>query len=149
MSPPRHIRAATMDDCADIARLSGELGYPSSIEQIGANLGKLLGSVDCFVAVAAEAGARVSGWMVVERRLALESGEQAEITGLVVANSARRTGVGRALVSAAEQWAAERGLTNVRVRSNIARGESHPFYERLGYMRSKTQHCYAKHLSEP
>jgi hypothetical protein len=32
------------------------------------------------------------------------------------------------------------------VRSNVVRAESHPFYERLGYVRSKTQHAYRKHL---
>jgi hypothetical protein len=32
------------------------------------------------------------------------------------------------------------------VRSNVARAESHPFYERLGYVRTKTQHAYRKRL---
>jgi GNAT superfamily N-acetyltransferase len=84
--------------------------------------------------------------MVVERRVSLESGEAAEITGLVVAASARRTGVGKALVSSAEQWTARQGLTAIRVRSNITRAESHPFYERLGFLRKKTQHTYEKPL---
>ncbi len=60
--------------------------------------------------------------------------------------SARRMGIGKALVSAAEQWTARQGLTSIRVRSNISRAESHPFYERLGFIRKKTQHAYAKPL---
>jgi hypothetical protein len=28
----------------------------------------------------------------------------------------------------------------------VARTESHPFYERLGYARAKTQHAYRKRL---
>jgi hypothetical protein len=32
------------------------------------------------------------------------------------------------------------------VRSNVTRTESHPFYERLGYARVKTQHAYRKRL---
>jgi predicted N-acetyltransferase YhbS len=32
------------------------------------------------------------------------------------------------------------------VRSNVVRSGSHPFYERLGYARSKTQHAYRKAL---
>ena len=33
------------------------------------------------------------------------------------------------------------------VRSNVTRPESHPFYERLGYERIKTQHSYRKTLA--
>jgi hypothetical protein len=37
-------------------------------------------------------------------------------------------------------------MRSISVRSNVARLESHPFYERLGYVRTKTQHAYAKQL---
>jgi GNAT superfamily N-acetyltransferase len=59
---------------------------------------------------------------------------------------ARRSGAGRALVAAIERWAASRGVAQVSVRSNVVRVESHPFYERLGYTRVKTQHSYRKNL---
>jgi GNAT superfamily N-acetyltransferase len=55
--------------------------------------------------------------------------------------------VGRALVAEVEGWASARGLREVSVRSNVARAESHPFYERLGYVRAKTQHVYRKVLA--
>lgn len=141
------IRPAQIDDSAEIARLSGELGYPRSDEDIRSSLKMLLESSKCLVAVASGHENRLSGWIVVERRTLLESGETAEITGLVVSASARRTGVGKALVSCAEQWAAGQGLPSIRVRSNIRRAESHPFYARLGYVRKKTQHTYEKPLS--
>jgi GNAT superfamily N-acetyltransferase len=86
------------------------------------------------------------GWVAAERRLLLESGERAEIVGLIVTADARRSGTGLALVKAAEEWAAEQGMQTISVRSNVARLESHPFYERLGYVRTKTQHAYAKQL---
>ncbi len=141
------IRPAQLDDSDEIARLSGELGYPRSAQDIRSALKMLLESPRCQVAVASGHENRLSGWIVVERRTLLESGETAEITGLVVSASARRTGVGKALVSCAEQWAAGQGLPSVRVRSNISRAESHPFYERLGYARMKTQHTYEKPLA--
>ena len=47
---------------------------------------------------------------------------------------------------AVEEWAAERGLGQLSVRSNIVRAESHPFYERLGFVKLKTQHAYRKQL---
>jgi hypothetical protein len=31
----------------------------------------------------------------------------------------------------------------------VVRAESHPFYERLGYLRTKTQHAYRKTLRQP
>ena len=58
----------------------------------------------------------------------------------------RGRGVGRRLVQAAEAWASARGLDQMAVRSNVGRAESHPFYERLGYVRAKTQHAYRKRL---
>ena len=64
--------------------------------------------------------------------------------GLVVDSTARRRGVGRELVDVAENWALAHGLSSLTVRSNSARALSHPFYESLGYSRSKTQHVYTK-----
>lgn len=153
MSSSAVIRPARPSDAAEIARLSHELGYPATADQLRARLAELLGSSRCLVAVA-EAGEggredRLAGWIAVERRLSLESGEGAEITGLVVAASSRRTGVGAALVATAERWVREHGLASVRVRSNVVRPESHPFYRRLGYAAVKTQHVYEKRLSRP
>lgn len=140
------LRPARPDDAEEITRLSVELGYPAAPEAIAANLSALLASARYLVTVAAQ-GPRLLGWAVVERRLALESGERAELTGLVVSASARRMGIGKALVSAAEQWGSEQGLESIYVRSNVARQESHPFYLGLGYNRKKTQHTYEKRLA--
>jgi len=140
------VRPARPDDATEITRLSVELGYPASLAAITANLATLLASARYLVSVA-DQGSRLLGWAVVERRLSLESGERAELTGLVVSASVRRTGIGKALVSAAEQWGSEQGLTSIYVRSNVARQESHPFYLGLGYARKKTQHTYEKRLA--
>ena len=139
------IRPARPDDSEEISRLSAELGYPASVGAIGSNLAALLASARYFVSVA-ERGSRLLGWAVVERRLMLESGERAELTGLVVSASARRMGVGRALVAAAEHWGLGQGMKSIYVRSNVAREESHPFYLGLGYHRKKSQHTYEKLL---
>jgi GNAT superfamily N-acetyltransferase len=136
-------------DAAEIARLSLDLGYQTTVEQTRASLNSMLGESRYFVAVASAEAGHLLGWAVAECRRTLESGESAEITGLVVGASTRRLGVGRALVAAAEHWALERGFSSIRVRSNISRVESHPFYERLGFQRTKTQHAYQKKLSPP
>jgi hypothetical protein len=51
------------------------------------------------------------------------------------------------LVSDAEQWASQLGFDAICVRSNVLRDTSHPFYERVGYVRRKTQHFYVKNLA--
>ena len=86
------------------------------------------------------------GWIAAERRLILESGDIVEIVGLVVDTTQQRSGIGRALVVATEQWAASLGVSTLWVSSNVTRTASHPFYESLGYVRIKTQHAYAKTL---
>ena len=140
------IRVAQAGDAAEIARLCEELGYPARPEDLAARLPFLLGDEKQWVAVAIWREPKVMGWIAAERRFLLESGERVEIVGLVVDPAARREGIGKALVSEAERWAASRGISTVFVRSNIARRESHYFYDRIGYKRTKTQHAYTKVL---
>lgn len=146
------IRGACSADAAEVARLSGLLGYPAERAGMLARLQALAVSADHWVAVAAPlgapsgAGVPLGGWMHVARRIALESGEFAEILGLVVEPAARRGGVGRSLAAAAEHWARTQRLARLTVRSNVARSESHAFYPALGFARSKSQHVYSKAL---
>ena len=140
-----HIRPAAATDAAEIARLTTLLGYPASTEEIARRLDILLPSASYFIAVA-EGSSGLVGWVAAERRVLLESGERAELVGLIVDPDARRSGMGRALVRAAEEWAVGQRFDLISVRSNVARVESHPFYESLGYARLKTQHAYAKQL---
>ena len=141
------IRCAQAADASEIARLSGELGYPNSPGDIAARLSVLLADADHFIAVAVGDEPRLCGWVAAERRLLLEYGERVELVGLVVGADARRTRLGSALVAQAEDWARSRGAGTIVVRSNTARVESHPFYEALGYVRTKTQHAYSKSLA--
>jgi len=139
------VRRAIAADAARIAELSGVLGYPVEPRVLSVRLAHLLARDDNAVFVAV-AGDRVVGWIHGAEHELLEVGPMCEILGLVVDASARRRGAGGALVGAVEEWAASRGLPQVSVRSNIVRLESHPFYERRGYTRVKTQHSYRKHL---
>jgi len=140
------IRPADPHDAAELARLAAELGYPASAAAMRLRLQWLEGRDDAVLAAAA-AGAPLLGWIHVGRRVALESGECAEILGLVVGAAARRLGVGKRLVAAAEAWSRDRGLDRIVVRSNAARTESHRFYPALEYALAKSQHVYQKTLA--
>jgi len=48
----------------------------------------------------------------------------------------RGRGVGRALVSAAEEVLAGEGCGLLEITSNVRRADAHAFYERLGYERT-------------
>jgi GNAT superfamily N-acetyltransferase len=137
------IRRAEVADAAEMARLAGELGYPMTPAEMTRRLAVLLPNERHYVAVAVR-GERLLGWMHVEHRFSLEGGDRCELMGLVVDATARRHGLGRGLVDVAENWTLARGQSSLTVRSNAARELSHPFYESLGYARSKTQHAYTK-----
>lgn len=144
---PLSLRTARVADATAIAGLSTQLGYPSTPEQAAARLGRLLQMPDHAVLVAERAG-RVVGWAHVEQRVNLESGDRAELMGLVVDAEARRSGIGGKLVAAVEQWAAARHLGIMVVRSNVTRDASHAFYRRHGYQSVKSQHVYQKSLAD-
>lgn len=141
------IRPARSNDATALAQLTHELGYDASPAMISARLMTLLAS-ERYEILVAEGKNALLGWVVVERRIALEFGERAELTGLVVSSEARRSGVGRGLVTGAEAWARRRGLASIFVRSDVTRQASHPFYESLGYLHTKTQHVYEHELRD-
>lgn len=140
------LRLAVDADAAEIARLTRQLGYPATAADTATRLPHMLALSHHFICVAAGVGDRLHGWIAAEDRLLLEYGRRVELTGLVVDAEVRRSGIGHALVAAAERWAHERGVDRITVRSNVVRVEAHLFYECLGYVRHKTQHSYDKRL---
>ncbi len=115
--------------------------HPKDIE---ARLAMFEDLAEKYVAVATLTDSKLLGWIAAEHRVLLESGDRIEIVGLVVDATARRQGIGKTLVAAAESWAMARGIATIFVRSNVARNASHRFYESIGYERAKTQHAYTK-----
>jgi N-acetylglutamate synthase-like GNAT family acetyltransferase len=148
VTDPIIIRPALIGDVPRLAELSGVLGYPVVVEQMAARVARLLARGEDALLVAERAG-HVVAWIHAGEQELVESGRRCEILGLVVDAEQRRSGIGGRLVAAIEAWAHRRGLNEVSVRSAITRSESHPFYERLGFVRVKTQHVYRKRISPP
>jgi GNAT superfamily N-acetyltransferase len=140
------IRKGEVGDAARLAELSDALGYPVEARVMKDRLENILPKPGHAVFVAEMSNERVVGWIHAAEQEILEVGSFCEILGLVVAAGQRGQGIGRRLVESVEQWTLERGFEEVSVRSNVARTESHPFYERAGYVRVKTQHAYRKRI---
>ena len=141
------VRALREDDLDRAASLTAQLGYAASVEQLRARLACILGRPEHALFAADRAGS-VAGWLHAQAQHRFESDPFVEITGLVVADDTRRSGVGRVLVGAVETWARALGYTHLQVRSDIRRPESHAFYRALGFSLKKTQHNYALNLCE-
>ena len=139
------IRPMTASDTDRVAQLMTQLGYPSTSQQIAKRFERIDGQSNQALFVADDEGQVVASVHVAANPY-LENDPSAEILGLVVADGYRSQGVGRALVSAAEAWAATLGCGLLRVRSNTIRTRAHAFYDRAGFQRVKTQLCFEKNL---
>ncbi|MBL9120967.1 MAG: GNAT family N-acetyltransferase [Phycisphaerae bacterium] len=137
------IRRATREDIERVAELAGQLGYPSGVEAMAARYEVLDADPD-RVLVVATLGDRVVGWMEYGVRESFLSGRHAEIAGLVVDGTARRSGIGRALVQWAESEAKARGLSRLRLTSNAQRVEAASFYPALGFTQTKLSRVFEK-----
>lgn len=138
------IRAARLEDAAEIAELTTALGSPGSAEDLARRLGELEPR-EHLVLVVEEAG-RVAGWVHVFRSQRLQADPFAELGGLIVTAEARGRGLGRALLQRGEAWARNNGCARLRVRSRQRRAAAHRFYERVGYQPIKKQQVFDKDL---
>ncbi len=137
------IRLATAADAEDLARLSGQLGYPATPGEAMQRLQEVNRHSEHAVFVA-EADGRLAGWMHVFVRPSLTTESSAELAALVVDEHCRSHGIGQALIAEAERWAREQGCRMVTLRSNVKRLRAHAFYERLGYETIKTSKSFRK-----
>jgi GNAT superfamily N-acetyltransferase len=116
-----------------IAALITQLGYPATSSEISDRLAYWLPDPMSVILVA-EADGRVVGSLSLHAIPYLErTGRWARIESLVVDESARGTGAGRALIAAAEQTARHWNCLTVEVTSLRSRTDAHAFYRKVGY----------------
>lgn len=140
------IREIDITDADAAARLSGELGYAVSAKVMEDRIRRVTELADHAVFVA-HVQDRVVAWIDVGAIHHLQAEPSCEIGGFVVSDGFRSAGIGRRLIARGEQWARERGLTRMIVRSQIAREAAHRFYLREGYERTKTSAVFTKTLA--
>jgi GNAT superfamily N-acetyltransferase len=150
------IRVARIKDIPDITRLNAQLGYPEISEIILRRFRRLRKdrrNHRVFVVVTGAAGSLsdrsrnpVIGWVHIFIDRLLTVGPRAEIGGLVVDAAWRGRGVGSALVCRAEEWARERGISPLVIRTNVIRTGAHTFYDKSGYQLAKQSNVYTKEI---
>jgi GNAT superfamily N-acetyltransferase len=145
VDPPRlRIRVADAVDGEALAALLGQLGFEASADELADRIGRLSRMAEPVLV--AKLDDQVAGCLtwhvmtVLHRPLPV-----GRITMLVVAETARRKGIGRALVEAAEARLTARGCGLVEVTSNVKLRAAHAFYRHLGY--DQTSHRFAKALN--
>jgi GNAT superfamily N-acetyltransferase len=129
------IRPARPGDAPAVSRLLGELGHPAPEADVRARLSELERLPGHVVLVAEDASgvsAVASGFVT---PILHRPGVTGRISVMVVAESARGTGVGTGLLTAMEEALVARGATRLELTSNLRRADAHAFYERRGWTR--------------
>lgn len=127
-----HVRRADRNDAHSIARLLGQLGYPTAAPAIPERLERLAagGRSAAWVAVVDDA---IVGLATAHVYSALNRARDvASLTLLVVDEAARRSGVGRALVGAVEEFAREADCERLTVTTHEDRAGAQAFYPSIG-----------------
>lgn len=140
------IRPAVLDDAPQLAPLAGQLGYPSTADQVATRLREILQHTDHIIFVAERNGSGLAGYIEAFPFRTIGSNPRIEIGSLVVDESCRSQGVGHLLMDRAEEWARSHGFKEAGLRSNVIRDRAHCFYENLGYRVNKTQKSFRKQL---
>lgn len=142
------VRHAKVVDAAEIAACLSALGYGTTSGLVTERLVSFADSSTnaVFVASANDLASLLGVVSVHLLPLFHATGLLGRITSLAVNPSARGTGVGRALVSAAEQWAWSEGAQRMEVTSGDHRPAAHAFYQAVGY--SLDERRFVKHAAK-
>jgi GNAT superfamily N-acetyltransferase len=145
--PTVNLRTATPGDAAEIARLLGLLGYPTDAGSIATRWAKWRANGSAAIVAGGQKSGGLLGVVTLFTTIVLHRPKPiGRISALIVDESARGHGVGRALVGAAEAFALREGCGMLEVTSNMRRTEAHAFYERLGF--DKSSYRFVKTLAE-
>jgi GNAT superfamily N-acetyltransferase len=140
------VRSAQPSDCEAMADMARQLGYECTGEEVRKRLKDMQDANQYAVFVAELPGGQIGGWIGAFLFRSIETASCVEINGLVVDESIRSRGIGKVLLSAAEEWARSISFDVISVHSNVTRDRAHRFYLRNGYAHVKTQKEFHKSL---
>ncbi|HEU5313147.1 MAG TPA: GNAT family N-acetyltransferase [Candidatus Udaeobacter sp.] len=130
------IRDAELNDAPELAALICELGYETTRAEMQTRL-KLILSNPAYKTFVAIMDGCVCGMIGTLTYPSYEHNDPSgRIVVLVTLSTARRRGIGRALVATAEKDFAQKGIRRVALDTRLTREDAHKFYESLGYERN-------------
>jgi len=139
------IRDAKLSDASKLAALMGQLGYETMSAEMRVRLKSVLRDAR-YSTFVAEIDNELCGMIGTLTHVSHEHNDlSGKIVALVVSKKQRRSGVGRALIAAAEKDFVKRSVMRVTLTTRFEREEAHRFYEALGY--SRTGFRFAKSLT--
>jgi ribosomal protein S18 acetylase RimI-like enzyme len=113
-----------------------ELGYETTTPEMRHRLDSILNDAH-YRTFVAEIEGQVCGMI---GTFAYPGYEHNDLSGrilvLVTSRGARRRGIGRALIAAAERDFVRRGISRIAVNTRLSRQDAHKFYEALDYKRN-------------
>lgn len=140
------IRECALKDCESIYLLNKNfLGYDFPIEETAKRLKMILKSEKDKIFVA-EYDGKVIGYIHACDYDVIYAPSMKNILGLAVNSDYRKLGAGKALLTAAENWAKETGCEGIRLCSGAQRKGAHEFYKKCGYICSKEQLNFKKYV---
>ncbi|MHA6252777.1 GNAT family N-acetyltransferase [Oceanobacillus sp. CAU 1775] len=134
------IRKAVQKDISQLAVLMGELGYPTTTEEMEHRFSKINSSSYYNTLVAEKEGVLV-GMIGMILGYHYEKNENyVRIVAFVVDSNHRKQGIGEKLIGKAEEWAREHGANRLVLNSGnrSERDDSHQYYVRRGFEGSAT-----------
>lgn len=134
------IRTATEKDVEDLAKLMGELGYPTTTKEMELRFNKI-DSNPLYNTLLAEIDGKIIGMIGMFIGFGYEKNEDyIRIVALVVDSKYRKQGIGGELIQATEEWAMKKGVKKLALNSGnrSERDGAHHFYTNKGFEGSAT-----------
>lgn len=139
-------REAKLADAPHLARLIEALGYPCEVGEAERRIRRVNASPRQAL-ILAEIDREVCGLLALDFMFYLPLGrDTCRITALVVDESQRKHGIGRALLRHAEAVARREGVARIELTTAEHRVEAHAFYVRCGYEQSSLR--FVKRLGD-
>jgi len=134
------------EDLAAAEPLFRSLGYEIPAEDLRSRFAAITRRDAHAAFVARDADGGLLGLIHVYIRAALEKPVEAVIQSLVVAEAARRRGIGKRLVREAERWAHTRGVSSISLHTQLHRSDAEAFYASDGFAETAQARLMRKKL---
>jgi GNAT superfamily N-acetyltransferase len=129
------IREATKQDIGGLAKLMGELGYPTNIDEMKYRMSNII-SNNAYQTYVYEEDGKLLGMIGMILCYRFEKSESyMRVVAFVVNSELRGKGIGSKLLNEAENWAKKQGAKMVTLNSGnrTERNDAHQYYIRRGF----------------